>query len=319
LRILVTGGTGFVGRALCRMLAESGNTPRIALRHELPPAGTPAGAGVVVGEIDGATDWTRALQGIECVIHLAAPAGAPVAGEALALYRQVNVAGSERLADEAAAAGARRLVYLSTIKANGESTHARPFTEDDLPQPETDYGRSKLEAEQVLLNKGRDTGLEVVILRPPLVYGPGVRGNFLRLMKLVARRLPLPFGVVRNRRSMIYIGNLVDAIQVCLMPPSAAGQTYLVSDGTDLSTPELVQALARALGVAPQLFPFPPSLLAVGGALLGKAEEAGRLLGSLQIDSSRIRRELGWRPPYTMEEGLAETARWFLGTVKRES
>lgn len=297
------------------MLAESGNTPRIALRHELPAAATPVGAGVVVGEIDAATDWTRALQGIECVIHLAAPADAPVAREALALYRQVNVAGSERLADQAAAAGARRLVYLSTIKANGESTHARPFTEDDLPQPETDYGRSKLEAEQILLNKGRKTGLEVVILRPPLVYGPGVRGNFLRLMKLVARRWPLPFASLRNRRSMIYIGNLVDAIHQCVQTRSGAGKTYLVSDGTDVSTPKLVRALAEALGVAPRLFPFPPSLLAQGAALLGKREEAARLLGSLQVDSSRIRRELGWQAPYTMEEGLAETARWFLSSV----
>ena len=319
MHILVTGATGFVGSALYLALAESGQTPRVALRRQAQGGAAPASTAVVVGGIDGSTNWTEALRDIECAVHLAAPEAMPGAADPLAEYHRINVAGSRRLAEQAATAGVRRLVYMSTIKVNGEATRARPFTEDDAPQPQTDYGRSKQEAEQTLLGVGRETGLEVVILRPPLVYGPAVRGNFLRLMKLVVSGRPLPLASVHNRRSMVYIGNLVDAVLACIQVPHAAGRTYLVTDGTDVSTPDLVRALAGELGVAPRLFPFPPALLMLGASLLGKREEAVRVLGSLQVDSSRIRRELGWRPPHTVEEGLTQTARWFRETVNRKS
>ena len=319
-RILVTGANGFVGSALCSVLDAAGYETRCAVRRRTkqPQAQEQT---ISVGDIDGATDWAEALRDIESVVHLAARTHVirETAPDPLATYRTVNVEGTRRLAEQAAAAGARRLVFLSSVKVNGERTAGRPFTEGDTPHPEDAYGTTKWEAEQALQAIERETGLQVVILRPPLVYGPGVKGNFLRLMKLVARGWPLPLASVRNRRSMVYVGNLVDAVLACIRSPAVADQTYLVSDGTDVSTPELVRALAKALGVAPRLFPFPPSLLMLGASFLGKGEEAARMLGSLQVDSSRIRREFGWQPPYTMQEGLAATARWFSDTVNRKS
>jgi UDP-glucose 4-epimerase len=317
-RILVTGASGFIGSALVPALKAAGCAIQRAVRRA-PEEQTPEGETLSVGEIDGATDWAKALRGIETVVHLAARTHVlrETAADALAAYRRVNVDGTRRLATQAAAAGVRRLVFLSSIKVNGERTFARPYTEDDTPQPEDAYGTTKWEAEQVLRAIERETGLEVVILRPPLVYGPGVKGNFLRLMKLASRGWPLPLASVRNRRSLVYVGNLVDAILACIKAPAAAGRTFLVADGHDLSTPELVRALAKCLAVPPRLYPFPPTLLMLGATLLGKREEASRVLGSLQVGSSRIRRELGWKPSHTMEEGLAETVRWF--RVARES
>lgn len=290
---------------------------RRAVRRAIAAKKQPEASIFEVGDINEATNWTEALRGIECVVHLVSPAAveSATADGHLKRFNDVNVASSRRLAEQAAAVGIRRLVFVSTIKVNGEASHERAFTEADAPRPEDAYGISKWEAEQELLRISRETGLELVVLRPPLVYGPGVKGNFLRLMKLVSQGWPLPLASVRNHRSMVYIGNFVDAILACLRTPAAAGRTYLASDGVDVSTPDLVRALAGALSVAPRLFPFPPSLLMLGATLLGKHEEATRLLGSLQVDSSRIRRELGWEPPYTMEEGLAETARWFLQSV----
>lgn len=319
-RVLVTGASGFVGSALCPVLNAAGYATRRAVRNASKQYQSQEET-ISIGEIDGSTEWTEAMHEFECIVHLAARTHVirETAPDTLAAYRSVNVEGTRQLAKQAAAAGVRRFVYLSSVKVNGERTTGRPYKEDDTPCPEDAYGTTKWEAEQALRAIERETGLEVVILRPPLVYGPGVKGNFLRLMKLVARGWPLPLASVRNQRSMVYVGNLVDAILGCVRTPAAAGQTYLVSDGTDVSTPELVRALAKELGVAPRLFSFPPSLLTLGTSLLGKREEAARLLGSLQVDSSRIRRELGWRPPYTMEEGLAETARWFRDTVNRES
>jgi len=319
LRILVTGADGFVGSALCPVLNAAGYFPRRAIRrtpetHGSHPETTP------VGDIDGSTDWTQALRGVECVVHLAARTHVlnEAAPDPMNAYRRVNVEGTRNLAKQVAAAGVRRMVFLSSIKVNGESTASRPFTEDDTPHPEDAYGRTKCEAEQALRAIERESSLEVVILRSPLVYGPGVKGNFLRLLELVARGWPLPLASVHNQRSMVYVGNLADAILACIREPSAAGQTYLVSDGSDISTPDLVSSIARALGVPQRLFPFPPSFLKLGATVIGKRDEARRLLGSLQIDSSRIRRELGWQPPYKMEQGLAETARWFLNSVNGE-
>jgi nucleoside-diphosphate-sugar epimerase len=318
-RILVTGASGFVGSSLRPVLNAAGHATRGAF-HRVPEQYQSDQQTISVGEIDGSTQWTDALRDIECVVHLAARTHVirETAPDPLAEYRRVNVEGTRRLAEQAAAAGVRRLVFLSSIKVNGETAAARPFNETDEPRPGDPYGVSKWEAEQALRAIERETGLEVVVLRPPLVYGPGVKGNFLRLIKLVAPGWPLPLASVRNQRSLVYVGNLVDAISACVRAASAAGRTYFVSDGTDVSTPELARALAKELGIAPRLFPFPPSLLMLAATLIGKREGAVRILGSLQVDSSRIRQELGWRPPHTMEVGLAETARWFLRTVNGE-
>lgn len=311
-RVLVTGANGFIGSALCRALVEAGHAPQGAVRR-IVPSSKGLDTATCVGEIDGNTDWSAALGGIECIVHLAARTHMlrETAADLLAEYRRVNVEGTQRLAQQATAAGVRRFVFLSSVKVNGEMTAARAFTENDAPRPEDVYGISKWEAEQELLRISRATGLEIVVLRPPLVYGPGVKGNFLRLLRLVARGVPLPLASVHNRRSLVYLGNLVDAIVTAISAPQAAGQTYLVSDGQDVSTPDLVRAIARALDVRARLFPCPVALLRAAAALAGRGEEAARLTGSLQVDVSKIGRELGWQPRYTLEQGLAETARWF--------
>lgn len=310
-RFLVTGANGFVGQALC---AE-------AIRRGLPVIGAarsacelPAGVEqVIVGTIDGETDWTDALPRVDVVIHLAARVHVMRETDAdpLAAFRYVNVAGTKRLALMAAKAGVRRFVFLSSVGVNGNVTHELPFTEEDEPHPQNPYALSKLEAEKVLHGISAELGMEVVIIRAPLVYGPGNPGNFLRLLSLVDKGWPLPLASVTNSRSLIYLENLVDAIVTCISHPKAAGQTYLINDGEDVSTPELIRKVAAALGRPARLFPFPPSLMRFAGKLFGKSDAVERLVGSLTIDSSKIRRELGWKPPYTMEEGLAETARWF--------
>ena len=232
--------------------------------------------------------------------------------DALAEYRRVNVDGTRLLARMAAAAGVRRFVFLSSIKVNGESTR-RPFTQADMPRPGDAYGISKWEAEQALIQVARDTGMQWVILRSPLIYGPGVGANFLRLMRAVARRAPLPLGGIDNRRSLVYAGNLVDAIRVCLSHPGARDQVFLLSDGEDVSSADLVRRLAAALQVQPRLLSVPGPVLRAVGRLMGRAAAVERLTGSLQVDSSRIRAELGWLPPFSLDEGLAETGHWYRG------
>ncbi len=313
--VLVTGASGFIGSVVCARLLQLGYHVKAMVRgRERATALPDTIERVLVPDMSGASDWTVALNGVAGVIHLVSPAVRPEldANGQLEHFRSVNVEGTQRLAEQAAAAGVRRFVYMSTLKVNGERTQDRPFSEGDAPHPEDAYGISKWEAEQALSRISRETGLEVVVLRPPLVYGPWVKGNFLRLMNLVSRGLPLPLASVRNRRSLIYVGNLVDAITTALASPAAAGKTFLVSDGEDISTPELVRRIAAALGVRARLFPCPVTLLELGAAMLCRGDEIARLTGSLQVDSSRIRRELGWRPRYTLEQGLAETARWYL-------
>ncbi len=306
--VLVTGANGFVGNALCEALIASARRVRRAVRVARPGLSD----AVATGDIGPDTDWRPALEGVGSVVHLAARTHVlhETAADAQAEYRRINVEGTRRLAQMAAQAGVRRLVFMSSIKVNGEATE-RPFTERDVPRPEDAYGRSKWETEQALAQVTAETGLEVAVLRPPLVYGPGVKGNFLRLMDVVARGTPLPLGSIENRRSLVYVGNLVDAIVKALDAPGAAGRTYLVSDGEDVSTPDLVRALAQALGVRPRLLPCPPALLQFGAALAGKRAELARLTGSLQVDSAALRRELDWRPRCTLAQGLAETARWY--------
>lgn len=266
-----------------------------------------------IGEIGPDTDWRAALQGIYCVIHLAARTHVldDRSTDSLADYRRINVQGTIRLAQQAAAAGVRRLVFLSSVKVNGEVTASKAYTEDDAPMPLDAYGITKHEAEQALHRISFDTGMEIVILRPPLVYGPGVKGNFLRLLRLINRGLPLPLASVRNQRSLIGVDNLVDAIITCMDAPAAAGKTYLVSDGEDVSTPELISKLAAGMNRPPRLLPCPVPLLHAGAALLGKSAAIARLTGSLTVDSTRIRRELGWQPRYSLDQGLNVTAQWY--------
>jgi nucleoside-diphosphate-sugar epimerase len=245
------------------------------------------------------------------VVHLAARTHVirDTAAEPRAEYRRLNVEGTRTLAHAAQTAGVRRFIFLSSIKVNGEATTVRPFTENDTPQPEDAYGISKWEAELAL--RAAAASMETVVLRPPLLYGPGVKGNFLRLMRAIERGVPLPLGSIHNRRSVLSLGNLVDAMIVCLDHPAAAGQTYLLADDENPSTPELVRAIAAALHKRARLVAFPPQLLRIAGAVTGKSAAVSRLLGSLQIDSSRIRGELGWKPRQALAEGLSQTAEWY--------
>ncbi len=301
MRLMVTGANGFVGKALCRELSKRGLEVREAVRSA-------GGSGVyAVGEIDAATDWSVALRDVQAVIHLAARVHVMVdkSGDPLAEFRKVNVAGTENLAMQAARAGVKRLVYVSSIKVNGEATlESGQFSELDVPDPRDPYGVSKWEAEQVLHRVAAETGLEVVIIRPPLVYGPGVKGNFAQMIRVLSRGIPLPLASVSNLRSLIYVGNLVDALILCAFHPKAAGQTYLVSDGEDISTPNLLRYLGDAMNRPARLLLCPVTLLKLAGNLTGKSDQIERLLGSLRIDSGKIRRELGWVPPVTIEDAL---------------
>lgn len=312
MHLLVTGANGFVGRTLCAEAERRGHAVRGAVRSAAQTAGSMDMA--VVGDIDGHTDWRAALHDIDVVIHLAARVHVmkESADDPLAEFRRVNVEGTENLARQAAEAGVKRLVYVSSIKVNGEeTTDGHVYRETDPPAPQDPYGISKLEAEQALHRVAAETGLEVVIVRPPLVHGPGVKGNFAQMLRVLATGIPLPLASVRNRRSLIFLDNLVDALMLCATHPAAAGQTWLVSDGEDISTPELLHRLGAAMGHPARLFPCPPVLLRLAGRITGKSAQVERLLGSLQVVSARIRRELGWHPPVTLQQGLQRTAEWY--------
>lgn len=315
MRVLVTGADGFIGKALCWELSEKGCEVRGAVRSMEKAARSrlPTGMEVVqINQLDKDTDWTYAIHGVDVVVHLAARVHLINKSSAyqLSAYSQINVAGTECLARAAASNAVKRLVYVSSVKVNGD-TSEKPLNENDIPAPNDFYSLSKWEAELALHNISKETGLEITILRPPLVYGPGVKANFLNLFKIVASGLPLPMLSINNRRSFIYLGNLVDAIMTCIKHPKAKGQTYLVSDGKDVSTPELIHDIAVALGKRSRLFSLPPSIIRLAGKLSGKSEELERLLGSLAVDSSKIMRELDWKPPSTMKQGLNVTAEWF--------
>ncbi|HQS58844.1 MAG: NAD-dependent dehydratase [Gallionellales bacterium 35-53-114] len=308
LRILITGVTGFIGKALSAHAVHHGFSVRGALHKagKIPDNIEVA----LVGEINGETDWTSALSGVDVVIHLAARVHVmrEESVNPIADFRKVNVAGTDCLARAAAVSGVRRLVYVSSIKVNGEETvDGFRYTELDSPLPNDPYGISKWEAEQALHRVAAETGLEVVIVRPPLVYGAGVKGNFAQMLKVLVKGIPLPLASVHNLRSLVYIGNFTDALLKCATHTSAAGKTYLVSDGEDISTPDLLRQLGAAMGKPARLLPCPPVLLKLVGRLLGKSDQVDRLLGSLQVDSSKIRRELGWQSPFTLQEGLRLT------------
>lgn len=275
---------------------------------------------VKIGNIDAETNWSSALQGIDAVVHLAARVHVmkDSSNDPHKAYRTVNVLGTENLALQAADAGVKRFIFLSSVKVNGEESR-KVYTESDPSSPMDHYGISKMEAEKRLTEINSRTGLETVILRPPLVYGPGVKANFLRLLEVVDRGIPLPLANVKNQRSMIFVENLVDAIVQCLRNPAAAGQTYLVSDGQDVSTPQLVRMIAAALNKKSRLFPFPLSTLHFAAGLAGKGPAINRLSSSLSVDTSKIKNELGWKAPFSLKEGLQKTALWYKGTKHSSS
>ena len=318
-KFLVTGANGFVGKPLCAELLRQGQSVRAALRSANSPVENVEMA--AVGSIDGKTDWTEALRGVGVVIHLAARVHVmrETAGDPLAEFLEVNLHGTVNLAQQATRAGVKRLVYVSSIKVNGEQTGAtQPFTELGEANPQDPYAISKWQAEQALQRIAQETGLEVVIVRPPLVYGPGVKGNFISLLTAIERGIPLPLAGANNARSLLYVGNLVDALIACATHPAAAGQTYLVSDGEDVSTAMLVEKIAKALGRNSRSFYFPPALLRTVAALLGRAEQVDRLLGSLRVSGEKIRSELAWTAPYTLEQGLRATADWYRKSLPRD-
>lgn len=316
-RCLVTGASGYIGRRLCRRLLSQGHHVLGVVRRPTEFSGVDERhfQQVGLGSIDGATDWKEVLQGIDQVFHLAASGGDGGSfDDQLKRLRQTNVEGTRRLASACATHQIKRFVYLSSIKVLGEQSEpGHPWSEADLPNPITPYGISKWEAEQAVWRSLSGGFTEAVVVRPPLVYGPGVQGNFLQLMKLVSRQIPLPFVGLTNRRSMIYLENLLDVLYLCASHPAAAGRTYLVSDGEDVSTGRLVTEMAELMGFPSRLFYFPENLMSIFASMLGKSEQAARLLGSLAIDSTRVRAELNWSPAYSMHQGLNETISWYKG------
>ncbi len=293
------------------MLAQSGYAVRAALRSARPaPDG--AAENVVVGDIDGTTTWTTAVAGADVVIHLAARVHVMHdGGDAARQYAATNAQGTQRLAQEAARKGVRRLVYLSSVKVNGEETTGSAYSADDVPQPQDAYGSSKWQGEQLLAQAVAGSAMQSAIVRAPLVYGPGVRANFLRLLRWVDREHWLPFGAIRNQRSLVSVWSLCDLLVRLLDHPAAPGRTWMVSDGEDVSTPELVRRIARAMGRRSRLASVPPFLLRLAGGLLGKETEVRRLCGSLTVDIEPTRALLGWSPPLSMDEALARTVSWY--------
>ena len=312
--VLVTGASGFVGSALCARMRLDGHSVLGTVRRlDSNRNGSQAAA---IGNLAPDTNWTALLKNVDGVVHLAACVHmmADKSADPLTEFRRVNGHGTTALARQAAAAGVKRFVFLSSIKVNGEFTKlGKPFTADDFPAPIDPYGISKHEAEQSLRQIAAETGMEVVIIRSPLVYGPGVKANFRAMMNWLARGLPLPLAAVtENRRSLVALDNLVDLIATCLDHPSAANQTFLVSDGEDLSTAALLKRTAQALGHPARLFPIPPLLLRLAASIFNKQEAYQRLCGSLQIDITRTKRLLGWAPPISVDEGLSRAAAGFI-------
>ncbi|MFM0251402.1 UDP-glucose 4-epimerase family protein [Paraburkholderia sediminicola] len=314
--VLITGANGFVGHAVSRALLQRGDSVIGVVRR---PQTTAEGVHEWLfdaNDFEGIDERWPVATRCDAVIHLAARVHMmqETTADPLAAYRSTNVTGALRVAAAARRAGARRFVFVSSIKAVGEGSTGRPITEADEPAPTDPYGISKLEAERALIDYGRESGLEIVIVRPPLVYGPGVRANFLQLMSAIAKGVPLPLGSIAARRSLVFVDNLADALVHCTTDPRAAGETFHVTDGRDLSVSELARALATQLHAPARLIPVPVGLLSLAGRLTGRSAQVDRLIGELRLDSSHICERLGWYPPHTVEHGLLETAAWYRAT-----
>lgn len=312
MKLLVTGANGFVGSALCRTHHRETTEILAVVRSQGQTQYLPATVKPILSDLTTLTTREDVLARVDCIVHMAARVHVmhDSVRDPLSAFRAVNTAATRELAIAAAKSGVRRFVYLSSIKVNGDGSSGA-YTELSKPNPQDPYGISKWEAECALQEVAAETGLEVVILRPPLIYGPQVKANFLQLMRLVKRGVPLPLGSVKNARSLLYVGNLVDAIFACATHANAAGQTFLVSDGEDVSTPELVEQLAIALACDPHLLPIHPDILKFFGKITRKSAAIHRLLGSLTIDSSKLRQTLNWQPPYSLQAGLKATADWY--------
>jgi nucleoside-diphosphate-sugar epimerase len=309
IRLLVTGANGFIGRNLCVFLKKKGYFVRGAVRNNMCDV-LGVDEYVQVGDINESTDWRQALRRIDVVVHLAGRAHVlkKHGADSVELFRKVNVLGTEHLVKSCVEAGVRRIIFISSVKVNGEGRE-KPYSETDMSAPEDSYGISKLEAEKALVDIAIETSLEVVILRIPLIYGPGVKANFKNLIKISAAGFPLPLKSIINRRSFLYVGNLSDAIVACIENPAASGNIFLVSDGEDISVPGLIKMIAEEMGRPARLFSFPYGVLRALCSIIGKKDELDKLTGTLLVDSSKIRRLLAWNPPFTLEEGIRETVK----------
>jgi len=311
LKVCVTGATGFVGGALLGKLVSLRHLEVLALTRKEPLGRLPNVVYRALGDLSPDTDWQQGLFNTDVLVHAAARVHVmnDSAVNPLTEFRRVNMHGTLNLARQAAASGVRRLVFISSIKVNGEATQfGHPFTSDDIPAPLDAYGISKMEAEQGLREMAIQSGMEVVIIRPPLVYGAGVKANFAVMMRWLRRGVPLPLGAIHNRRSLVALDNLVDLVVTCLTHPAAANQTFLVSDGEDVSTTELLRRMGRAMNRPARLIPVPAGLLEQAAALMGKQEVAQRLCSSLQVDIQKTRQLLDWNPPLTLDQGLKKAA-----------
>ena len=311
-RVLVTGATGFVGAAVVPWLSQSGFEVVAAVRRTPEPSFGDDVRVSFVGDVGPNTNWEAPLAGIDAIVHLAARAHVMDEKEkgATSAYHRTNTEATHQLATQAAVCGVKRLVFVSTIKVNGDRTTHSPFSETDEPSPTAAYAISKAEAERALRGVAERTGLEVVILRAPLVYGEGVKGNFRSLLRLCTTGVPLPLGGASNRRSMVYVGNLADAIRSCLSHERAANELFLVRDGDDVSIANLVRRLRAGLEVPQRMFSFPLSMLRLGARAAGQADKLARLIDALVVDDTKLRTMLGWSPPFTIEAGLRRTVEW---------
>ena len=315
-KILVTGATGFVGRKLVTELLNKNYLVNCAVRTAVVETDKTECENFVLGDFNHATDWTNTVAGVDTVIHLAARVHVMKETDAdpLLRFREANVDTTLHLAKEAANAGVKRFIFISSIKVNGEETDKAAFMESDTPDPHDPYAQSKYEAEVGLNKLAKETGLEVVIIRPVLVYGPGVKGNFYRLMQLVEKGLPLPFAKIDNKRSMICLDNLVDLIIQCISHPAAAGETFLASDGHDFSTEMLVNHLCETMKCKPRLFTLPGGVLKLIMLVPRFRMLVNRLYGSLQVDNQKARKLLNWKPPKSVGDGINESVQWYLKT-----
>jgi nucleoside-diphosphate-sugar epimerase len=307
MRILVTGSTGFIGSELCSYLQ---NNHQVFVDKKIEDPTSPT---MILNKISNNLQVILNQSNIEVVVHLAAktPLKNDLSPTEKQEYFNSNLVATQNLANQCVASHVKRFIFMSSVKVLGEGKDSLYSIEDD-PSPIDDYAKSKWQAEQFLLELGSRSDMEIVIIRAPLVYGPGVKGNFLKLIQLVKKGIPFPFGLIQNRRSMIYVGNLVDALERCMTHPNAVGKTYLVSDGYDISTPEIIRSIARALNQTSRLIPIPIRLLKLTGALLGKNEAMRRLVGSLALNIEPIKKDLNWTPPYILDEGMARTIQWYL-------